>query len=340
MDELRRKTYALAEEIQAMAPWNTFQDTDIIYLNFNYEDDVFVSIMGNAKQIYGIAFYEGEEGLGCILDMEYGQDDSERQNRYTSLSMSNLTVYYDTVEDIYKTPFVDMLEEPYKDRKGRVPYFVRLKRLYYPYEIEGDNLERLYRYLRALKLVLTQIDEDGYSYDEIREMISADIDEEEEDILCSLYTMPRPQMSTRYENLPYPEKLLKETFENAEMSEDGFLVLDCDAFGPLEDEKDTRMYFSDVLFLLKEDGYIAGTEMLKPSDDKFDRVIRLICKYVQENGIPKYIGVRKPDLEYIGFLCAQFAPIELVDVDWSLVDEVLDSFWEGLKMFHTQMPTS
>lgn len=333
MDNVLEKTYELAQEIQNLAPWNAFEDVDIIYFHFMDNTDVFASIMGNAQKVYGVAFYEGEEGLGSLLDIMNGPEDSLHQTKYTAIGMTNLTVYYDTVQDIKNGPFEKMLDDRYKDLKGKVPYFVRMKKQYVPYLVEGDDLERLYRYLRTLKLALEEVNEEGYSCQEETEMMSIDVDDEDpKDISTFLYTMPRPVMSTRYFDLELPEKEIDKIFSKAKRNEH-LLIVDCDYTGPFDDPNTPRGFFADVLFLIQEDGSICGFEILGLHDNKINSLTNRLCAYVKENGIPKYIATRKSDLEFLLAKVAEQYGIQRVDINWNLVDEQLDDFWTGLQSF-------
>lgn len=335
MSNLLDKTYSLAEDIQKLAPWNSYEDTDLIYMEFTTEDSksVYASIMGNAQQVYGISFYEGEEGLGVYLDMATSDDDSELNRAYRALSMKCLTVYYDPVNDIKNGPFFRMLDKRYKNSKGAVPYFVRLNSPYLPYEVENEDLKNLYRYLRGLKLVLEKVDDEGFSYDAEKEILTSYIDDEdEEDIDCDLMTMPVPTMSTRYFDIPYDKKRLERVFSKADRT-DHLLIIDCDYYGPFEDDSFDKPFYADMLFFFNEEGMIVDAEMLKPTDHKFEIVVDKLCRYVETFGIPDSIAVRKPDLEYLIGEIADKYDFMVADIEWDILDEDLNDIREHFDQF-------
>lgn len=335
MNQLKDKTYELAEKIQALAPWNTYEDWDMIYMNFvNDNVDVYVSIMGNAGKVFGIAFYEGEEGLGIYLDMLDNVHESKQQAEYLSMSMTNLTVYYDSVNRIKDGPFCELLDERYIDSKGAVPYFVRFYKQFVPYQVKGEDLEHLYRYLRGLYLVLEQINAHGFSYDDSKEIISAFIDDEDiQDLSCHLNTMPRPWMSQQYLDLSYDKKRVEEVIQNTK-STNHLLIIDCDYFGQFQDEEEEdKSFVADMLYFFNEDGTLSMMEMLNPFNHKFEIVVDMFCRYVQQNGIPEMIAVRKPDLVHYMMLITRDHDIELCDIDWEVLDEKLEEMKRGLDAF-------
>lgn len=336
MSDLLDKTYLLAEDIQKIAPWNSYEDTDLIYMELSNEEDsqsIYASIMGNAQQVYGIAFYEGEEGLGIYLDMVQSENDTDLNSAYRALSMKCLTVYYDPVSDIQRGPFSRMLDERYKKSKGAVPYFVRFNSPYVPYEVEGEDLENLYRYMKSLKLVLEKVDEEGFSYDANYEILSAQIDDTDvEDIDCFLMKMPMPMMSMRYFDIPYDKKRLEKVFSKADRT-DHLLIIDCDYYGPFEDDSLDKPFYADMLFFFNEEGMIVDAEMLKPTDHKFEIVVDKLCRYVDRFGIPESIAVRKPDLEYLIGEIADKYDFMIADTEWEILDEDLNDIREHFDQF-------
>lgn len=335
MSKLLDETYKLSEEIQRLAPWNTYVDSDVMYLGFNGEEDadVYVSVMGNANEVYGIAFYEGEEGLGIYLDMLMNDDPSPSHADYMAISMKCLTVYYDPISVIKQGPFTDMIDKRYKDAKGAIPYLVKFDFPYVYSGVEGDDLRRLNRYLKAFLLVLKQVDENGYSYDETCEIITAEIDDSDpDDIDCTLITMPRPYMSLRYQDVKYDTRHLKQVLKKAKKT-DELLIIDEDVIGPFEDDSVDRPFFAQMLYFIDEQGQIVSIDMLKPTDDKFQIVIDKLANLIERKGIPDVVCVRKPELVYLMEHLSDECGIDLGQIEWQVFDEEIIQIREHLDQF-------
>ena len=105
MDNTKKRCYELATSIQKKQPWNYFEDSDFIYIHLPDGKDLYIDVLGANKQIYGVSFFEGEEGLFDLLAMANNAADSPRETIYTAADINNFTLYFEPVHKIYNPVF-------------------------------------------------------------------------------------------------------------------------------------------------------------------------------------------------------------------------------------------
>lgn len=60
--------YEAGTRIKELKPWEKFWDMDLIGIRYGAEEEtIFFSILGRGGDCYGIAVYEGYEGLNSFL---------------------------------------------------------------------------------------------------------------------------------------------------------------------------------------------------------------------------------------------------------------------------------
>lgn len=146
-----KKLYEIATEIKGMKPWENFWDMDIINLA---DEDVYISILGRNGETYGISVYEGENGFDKfkLLTMQQELNISP----YMAMHMQdNLTCYWGDREELSKKQRDVIKELGYKYRgKNQWLYFMSYKTNYMPYNLDGDEVIRMTKYLSILKNAL------------------------------------------------------------------------------------------------------------------------------------------------------------------------------------------
>ena len=145
------KLYEIATEIKEMKPWEYFWDMDIINLT---DKDVYISILGRGGEIYGISFYEGEQGFDKFKLLA-SQQELNISPQMAMYMQDNLTLYLGDREELSKKQRDIIKELGYKYRgRNQWLYFMSFKTNYMPYNLDNDEVERMTKYLLSLKNAL------------------------------------------------------------------------------------------------------------------------------------------------------------------------------------------
>mgnify|MGYP006070391373 FL=1 len=136
--------------LKEIEPWETFWDMDLITLEGEWEDEVYVSILGKGGDCYGISVYEGLDGLNDFMMLTL----AERMNissEYAMFSQNNLTCYWGNREELTKAQWQTVKDLGYKFRgKNQWLYFMSYRKGYFPYNMDQAEVLRMTGYLRML----------------------------------------------------------------------------------------------------------------------------------------------------------------------------------------------
>ena len=145
-----RALYEAAMRLKEIEPWETFWDMDLITLEGEWEDEVYVSILGKGGDCYGISVYEGLDGLNDFMMLTL----AERMNissEYAMFSQNNLTCYWGNREELTKAQWQTVKDLGYKFRgKNQWLYFMSYRKGYFPYNMDQAEVLRMTGYLRML----------------------------------------------------------------------------------------------------------------------------------------------------------------------------------------------
>ena len=145
-----RALYEAAMRLKEIEPWETFWDMDLITLEGEWEDEVYVSILGKGGDCYGISVYEGLDGLNDFMILTL----AERMNissEYAMFSQNNLTCYWGNREELTKAQWQTVKDLGYKFRgKNQWLYFMSYRKGYFPYNMDQAEVLRMTGYLRML----------------------------------------------------------------------------------------------------------------------------------------------------------------------------------------------
>ena len=334
MDNTKKRCYELATSIQKKQPWNYFEDSDFIYIHLPDGKDLYIDVLGANKQIYGVSFFEGEEGLFDLLTMANNAADSPRKTIYTAADINNFTLYFEPVHKIYNPVFLDCIEPEYIKQKGSVPYFIHYDRGFVPDKPEKKDFKKLSVYLKIFDLLLEKIKEEGFTQHE-NEIISVYVDEDYEkdgtDSL-SITFLPRPYMSTRYLGIPFDNKRVNKIKKKKQR--DGILILDGFYLEPqyFEDVAD-KPFFPYFAILLSDDGSVLDNRLIIPNMDRIDCFQDMLLKGLEANGRYEAVAIRREEIAgSIGPILNELG-MEMCSIDWNIMEEVFDDLEKTFSQF-------
>lgn len=152
--------YETATRIKELKPWEKFWDMDLIGVrNGEEEDTVFYSILGRGGNCYGIAVYEGYEGLNSFMMLTM-QESMNLKPEYAMFHQKNLTCYWGNREELTAKQRKIIKDLGYSFRgKNQWLYFLSFEPGYYPYNMDEAEVLQMSEYLKNLELALHYYDE-------------------------------------------------------------------------------------------------------------------------------------------------------------------------------------
>ena len=161
-----KQLYEVATRIKELKPWEKLWDMDLIAVRSGAkEDTVFYSILGRDGDCYGIAVYEGYEGLNSFLMLPM-QQSMNLKPEYVMFNQKNLTCYWGNREELTgkQRKLIKDLGYSYRG-KNQWLYFLSFEPGYYPYNMDESEVLRMSTYLQDLELALRYYNETDIKVD-------------------------------------------------------------------------------------------------------------------------------------------------------------------------------
>ena len=158
--------YEAGTRIKELKPWEKFWDMDLIGIRYGAEEEtIFFSILGRGGDCYGIAVYEGYEGLNSFLMLTM-QESMNLAPEYAMFNQRNLTCYWGNRDELSDRQRKIIKELGYTYRgKNQWLYFLSFEPGYYPYNMDEEAVLRMSGYLQDLELALHYYDETDIQVD-------------------------------------------------------------------------------------------------------------------------------------------------------------------------------
>lgn len=284
--------YEAASKIKERKPWEKFWDMDLIGIcDREEEDTVFFSILGRGGSCYGIAVYEGYEGLNSYL-MLCMQESMNLAPEYAMFRQRNLTCYWGNREELTDKQRKIIKDLGYTYRgKNQWLYFQSFEPGYYPYNPDEDEVLRLSRHLQNLELALQHYDQENIEVNfENGNMLLLTLDEA--GAVSNFREAPLPFTSYQYESLYTTDKELLSDLAGAPKCN---MVLEADVSvlgASIADKKYSRPA-CPALPLVGDalSGMIIKFEMTEPDDDPVITLAEMVIGVIFQIGTPKEIRV-------------------------------------------------
>lgn len=287
-----RTLYEAATRIQERKPWDKFWDMDLIGIrNGEEEDTVFFSILGRGGECYGIAVYEGYEGLNSYLMLTM-QQSMNLSTRYVMFNQKNLTCYWGNRDELTNKQRGIIKELGYKYRgKNQWLYFMSFEPGYYPYNLDAEEVVRMGAYMQDLELALQCYDEADIKVDfEHGNMFLLTFGDNKK--TWEFGEAPLPFTSFQFGNLMITDEELLSDLEKAPKC-DAILEADIAVMGVSISDKKYERPANPALSILgdAQSGAVIKFEMLEPEDDPVVMLAEIVIGFIFQFGVPKEIRV-------------------------------------------------
>lgn len=327
-----RVLYEAATRIKERKPWEKFWDMDLIGIcDGEEEDTVFFSILGRGGECYGIAVYEGYEGLNSFLMLTM-QQSLNLSTGYAMFNQKNLTCYWGNREELSNKQRGIIKELGYKYRgKNQWLYFMSFEPGYYPYNMDAEEVQRMGKYFQDLELALQSYDEEEVDVDfESGNMFLFTFGEDRKTWHCG--QAPLPFTSFQFGNLIITDEELLAELEKTSQC-DAVLEADVMMMGASVADKKYDRPANPALSLLGDakSGMVIKFEMVRPEEDPIVMLTEIVIGFIFNFGAPAEIRVSnvivEAGLEQVCELCG----IKLRRVKRL---QGLEDFMMGMKEFH------
>lgn len=290
--ELWKVLYETATRIKELKPWEKFWDMDLIGVSRGDEEDtVFFSILGRGGECYGIAVYEGYEGLNSFLMLTM-QQSMNLTSEYAMFNQKNLTCYWGNREELTDKQRKVIKELGYKYRgKNQWLYFLSFEPGYYPYNMDKEEVLRMSEYMQDLELALKCYVEENVQVDFENGNMFMVVLEDDKRIL-SHGEVPLPFTAFQFGNLLITdEELLTDLAKVPKCN--AVLEADVSVLGASVSDKKYERPANPALSLLGDanTGTIIKFEMLEPEDDAIVMLAEILIGFIFQFGAPKEVRV-------------------------------------------------
>ncbi len=284
--------YETATRIKELKPWEKFWDMDLIGIrNGAEEDTVFYSILGRGGDCYGIAVYEGYEGLNSFLMLSM-QQSMNLTSEYAMFNQKNLTCYWGNRDELTDKQRKIIKDLGYSYRgKNQWLYFLSFEPGYFPYNMDESEVLRMSTYLSDLELALRYYNETDIKVDfEHGNMFQFSFGKDKK--TWNFGEEPLPFTAFQFENLLITdEKLLADLAKVPKCN--AVLEAGVSVLGAAVSDKKYVRPANPALSLLGDAnaGTIIKFEILGPEDDPMVMLAEILIGFIFQFGAPKEIRV-------------------------------------------------
>lgn len=284
--------YEAATQIKELKPWEKFWDMDLIGIRYGAEEDmVFFSILGRGGNCYGIAVYEGYEGLNTFLMLTM-QQSMNLSSEYAMFNQKNLTCYWGNRDELTNEQRKVIKDLGYSYRgKNQWLYFLSFEPGYYPYNMDEEEVVRMSGYLQDLGLALRYYDDVNIKVDfESGNMFLFSFGKDKK--TWNFGEAPLPFTAFQFGNLLITDEELLDDLAKASKC-NAVLEADVSVMGARITDKKYSRPANPALSLLGDasSGTIIKFEMLEPDDDPIVMLAEIVVGFIFQYGAPKEIRV-------------------------------------------------
>jgi len=327
-----KNLYEVATRIRELKPWELLWDLDIIGIQVgdDPENTAFFSILGKGGDCYGVAVYEGYEGLNSFLMLSMSGQ-MNLSNEYAMFNQKNLTCYWGNREELSGKQREIIKNLGYKYRgKNNWLYFLSFEPGYYPYNLDQDEVVRMTKHLTHLEQAYTYYKETG-----------AKVDFEHGNMFSFVYSAdektwhfgeePLPFAGYNFGNLEITDEELLDELKNVPK---GKCVLEADMrpMGASVTDKKYDRPAHPLLSILTEanTGMTISCEMSEPGEEAMVKLAESLVGFILKAGAPKEVRVSNIIVEAAVEQICETCKIKLRRVKHL---KAIDEFWTEMRRF-------
>lgn len=323
-----RDLYQLATFIGEMAPWEQFADVDLISVRFSEQSEpVYCSILGNARNTFGVVFYEGEKGLeDFIIMMDHQQ--IIVPSDYAMLRQTNLICFWGDRRELSPKQLKIIKDLGYKYRgKNSWLYFMSNRVGFYPFMPDREEVLKLTRFISGLIAALeyqkTYQLKIKFDQGELFDFIWDEVTEKRKGAAAKIpfhgFSMEQIQVG----DMQLVSKL-KKTRNTAAILEVDLIYL----LSPIEDKEHGRPLNPQlIIFADHKTGAILKAEVCELKNDPEEALFQAVIDLILDHGKPRKILVRN---RFVHSLIGDVCRVSGIDLTLQENLESIENFTGGL----------
>jgi len=318
-----KELYELAIKFKEAAPWEWMYDTDVFgVLNPETEDIGYCTVMGNNKEFYGMAIYQGPEGF-AILDKiargDFRQEDAKYMQKCLMLSFDKRNYIEKEEMEIIKQIGVRF------DNRNFWPQFRDYSPGYYPWHIDRKQAAYFMIIIEQALEIFSKVKDNKDKYMAgVPYRILARIPKKNgtKIVWTDEYIVPKimekkitiPALSEKHEIIS--RKIKKEIDIDPEMTWEAD-----DFFSPdpvKDDDEDIRPFFPRLLFFVEQrSGAVMSIGLSESAIDIITTKFRqsFLDGILKHGAFPKKLNIRNEKLAEILRPIAKILDITIVITD-------------------------
>lgn len=249
------------------------------------------TLLGRGGDCYGIAVYEGYEGLNSFLMLAM-QQSMNLKPEYAMFNQKNLACYWGNRDELTGKQRKIIKELGYTYRgKNQWLYFMSFEPGYYPYNMDESEVCRMSMYLQDLEFALHYYNENDIKVDfEFGNMFLLSFGKDK--MTWNFGEAPLPFTSFQFGNLLITDEELLADLAKAPKC-DAVLEGDISVLGASVTDKKYDRPGNPALSLLADanTGIMIKFEMLKPEDDPVVMLAEILIGFIFQFGALREIRV-------------------------------------------------
>lgn len=327
-----RDLYDTAGRLKEYKPWEVFYDTDLLCIQPEHlSQPVFVSIMGKAGQTFGVALYEGLDGL-ADFDMIASNGQDSLPLDYVMFEQNSLCCYWGDREEVppEQKKIITALGFKFRGR-GQWLYFESYKRRYAPCIPDEREVLLMTEILKEVLVVVKDV---------IDGEINANFDSGESiwrtyDKTAGgykTYTAPMPYAQKEYPVLELSDEVMTKRLELMEQN-DSCIAMEFAYLNMSVSDENGGRPVNPLLFIAidEDEGMIVTMSLLEAGEKEEEVALGFFVSYVLQYGRMDTIHARNPwILTALEKICDD-CDVALEDEDMDFMDGIIDELRQRLR---------
>ncbi len=325
-----KRVYELSDELNQLKPWEKLWSEDLVCIELNPKDIVYVSIMGRNKECIGLTIYEGQEGYADFISVSQNYHDQETM-KYVMFEQTSLTWYMGDRSEVppLQKDIIKQLNLKFRGH-NQWPYFISYKARFYPDSFHDIQAKRFIDIVEKLLMVLNK-----YMNNEIDVIFDEDemLYMHKEDNQWVYEAMCLPEPIDKFSPISLTDQNVLNQLKTKKKSRQE-LCIDLVYLNTFINDSEYERPINALMLIVVEmnSGMLLHTEFLKPNDDVISYILSFAIPYFLDNGIPRALTVRNPSVYAALIEISKLCHIKMTQNGLKLVDEILDDMKDHLNM--------
>lgn len=280
--------------------------------------------MGKLGDCIALSVYQGNDGYSDLTTLGIPEFMDTASN-FIMHDQTCITYYMGDCQEVPPVQKKMIKDLGFKFRgKNNWPFFLSMKKRYYPYPINSDEAIILTKVMKQLLVTIKEyyqlIDDEHLLYTYFK------------DNLWHTTSIDVPNPEPKYNPICITDMNLLHDLSNRPQT-DQKLIIDLVYLNQPIDEDNLKRPLNALIFIVLdlESQMIISTHMFKAKDDEIDITLGFIINFILQNERPRQIFIRNP-LVWSAYqdICEQ-CDIELSITDLDMVDYIVDDMTKMMR---------